>query len=278
MRPGTRVLQRWRWLQLAAERASRRLEEAAARAIHPARVETLSFVSPLGHPLPARLHTPERPASLAVLLVPGGLDGLRGVEGLSPVLTAPRLAREGYAALAWGPSGREGTAGPEDCNGPLHQEEFAAALRLLVDRYATVAVLSISFGLSIAAGALAAKPELARRVRVVIDWEGPPHRGWFRGNRVHGPDEAWWGDREPLHHIGRVACPYWRFQSAWDHVHGADTGLGLEMVRAAMEGVSPDVRLNGSGPPFETVPLGPVAVRAQAKVLLGWLREAHART
>jgi hypothetical protein len=265
---------------LGAERVARRVEEALARRRDPRPTETLPLRSPVGHALPCRMHLPAGAGPWpAVVLAPGGLDGVRGVEGLSPVLTAPRLAREGFAAVAWSPSGRDGAPGEEDRNGHVAQEEMAEVLRLVLDhpRVSSVAVLSISFGVVLAVGALVRHPDLAARVRVFVDWEGPPSRRWFQAQRLAywTHDEAWWEPREAARHVGALRCPYWRFQSAWDHVHGPDNGLGLELARAAAAGVSPDVRLNGAPPPFEPLVLGPVGLRAQAAVMVGWLREAR---
>jgi len=223
------------------------------------------------------MHLPAGPPPWdAVLLCPGGLDGVRGVEGWSPVLTAPRLAREGLAAVAWSPSGRDGAPGEEDRNGPTAQEETAAALRLTLahPRVRRVVVFSISFGVVLAVGALTRHPELAQRVAGLLDWEGPPSRRWFHVRRLAmwTHDEAWWEPREAVRHLGRLACPYHRYQSVWDHVHGPDNGLGLEAARAAAAGTCPEVRLNGAPPPFDEVRLGPVALRAQARELVAHLR------
>lgn len=268
------------WTALAAERWARRVEELAARAAARCVAAPVDLRSPLGHALPARLHHPRGDGPFpGVLLCSGGVDGIQGGEGLSPVLTAPRLAREGFAALAFGVSGREGVPGPEDRNGPLHQEEAAAALAMLLAHPrvdpSRVVVVSISFGLVQAAGALVRHPELAARVRRFVDWEGPPSRRWFHVRRLQfwTQDEAWWADREAVQLLPRVACPYWRYQSRWDHVHGPVADLGREAALAASTGVSPEVRLNGQGFPFDA-PGGPVSLRAQSDELVGWVRDA----
>ncbi len=264
-------------LSRTAERLRRRAQEAVARLRDPRPTEPLLVRSPLGHAIPCRVHLPAGPPPWpTVVLAPGGLDGARGVEGYSPVLTAPRLAREGFAAVAWSPAGRDGAPGPEDRNGLVAQEEFANVLReVLADpRFSPVAVVSISFGVAIATGALARWPDLADRVRIYVDWEGPPSRRWFQARRLAWwtNDDAWWEPREAARHVGRLRCPYHRFQSAWDHVHGADNGLGLEMARAAAAGTCPEVRLNGAE--VEAAVLGPVPLRAQAALMVGWLRDA----
>ena len=264
-------------LSLTVDRFGRRAEELLARRGDPRPTVDLPVRSPLGHALPCRIHLPAGPPPWpTVVLAPGGLDGARGVEGYSPVLTAPRLAREGFAAVAWSPSGRDGAPGTEDRNGLVAQEEFANVLRAVFadPRVGPVVVVSISFGVAIATGTLTRWPELAERVRLYLDWEGPPSRRWFQARRLAfwTNDDTWWEPREAARHIGRIRCPYHRAQSAWDHVHGADNGLGLEMARAAANGTSPRVLLNGA--PVEAELLGPVPLRAQARQMVAWLRDA----
>lgn len=267
----------------ALDRRARRLREPLARAALP----TLSRAVPLtvdGLRLPARLHTPTSPPPWpGVLLVPGGLDGHTLFEGAEAVLSAPRLARHGFAALCFSPSGRDGAPGEEDRNGPTHQAQCAAALRLLeaqpeVDR---VAVLSVSFGAVMVAGALADDPTLAARVRVWMDWEGPGSRRWFKPVGFVEPfdDEGFWGPREAARRMPAVACPYHRIQSAWDHVWGPERAIGWEMVTAVAGGACPDVRLNGQRGPFDDMARfrWPSAMELrQARWMLRWLGEGVA--
>lgn len=232
--------------------------------------------SPAGYDLPARLHHPKGSGPFpGVLLCPGGLDGAASLESLQMVLSAPQLAREGYAALAWTPSGREGAPGNEDYNGPLHQEEAAVALRALlrdprVDP-TRVVVLSISFGLVQAMGALTRHPDLAAQVRGLIDWEGPGHRRWLRLS--FRPPPAFFVPREAVRMAPHLTCPYRRFQTELDHVHGPRPDIGLEMAHAVANGICPDVRLNDARPPFHDVHWEPATRVAQAKRLLAWVDE-----
>lgn len=268
------------WTALAAERGWLRIREAAARQRDPMRVTEVALRSPEGYTLPARLHLPVGAGPFpAVLFCPGGLDGTRGAEGLSPVLTAPRLARHGVATLAWSPSGRDGSPGAEDRNGLLHQEECRNALRALLEHPAVdpdrVVVLSISFGLVLALGALTRWPDLALRIRGLVDWEGPPSRKWFEASRLKfwTIDEPWWAPREAERSIGRLRCPYERFQSAWDHVHGPDHGLGEEIVDAALAAGVPTVRFNGVDATVRPRMYAPISLRAQGDQLLAIVKE-----
>ena len=92
------------WTGLTAARLAFRAEEALARHQNPVRVSDVAMRSPAGHALPARIHLPPGDRHPAVLLCPGGLDGLNGGEGLSVVLGCQRLARSGIAAMCWSPS------------------------------------------------------------------------------------------------------------------------------------------------------------------------------
>lgn len=229
-----------------ADRHRRRLQEATARQRLPIEPQALPLRSPAGHDLPCRLYPAPGRAAPGVLLVPGALDGMSALEGLSCVLTAPRLARAGLTTLVFTPSGREGVAGREDHCGPLHQAECAAALRLLLARTERVAVVSISFGLPMAMGALTRSPGLASSVAVMMDWEGPGHRRWLRAPATdHTADPSYWAPREAVTMFGALACPYHRVQSRWDHVHGRQLSIGTEMLEAASSGTAPAVWING---------------------------------
>ena len=233
------------------DRRARRLVEPLARRVAPTRVRALKLQSPAGYALPCRLHLPpdEGPWP-GVLLIAGGLDGAKKAESAEIVVSAQRLARAGFAAMVFSPSGRDDAPGVEDKNGPLHQEEGAEALRLLLSlpEVRAVSVLSISYGLVLAMGALTRHPELAERVQGLMDWEGPGSRRWFLPvGFAPGPgDEVFWRDREAAVMAPRLRCPYHRVQSRWDHVHGPQTGLALEMLRAASGGDCPQIRLNGA--------------------------------
>ncbi len=263
------------------DRGMMRLRERAWGRLRATRRRALALESPQGHPLACRLHLPPGNGPWpGVLVVPGGLDGAASVESPSCVLPAQRLARAGLVAAVFSPSGREGQGGPADCNGPLHQAECAQALAALLacpevaDR--PVGVLSLSFGLVMALGALRDRPELSRRVGLLVDWEGPGSRRWFAATPIGSPadDDAFWEPREGVRLVHGLRVPYRRFQSAWDHVHGPDTGIGWEMAEAAVAGGCPSVHLNEHGLPLPdpaAVRWGPALRSQQGAVLLQWL-------
>lgn len=273
------MLARATWATLSAARLRFRAAELVARQTTPTAARDVRVRSPAGYDLPARLHHPlgattPRPG---VLVCPGGLDGLGGGEGLSVVLGCQRLARAGFAALCWSPSGREGAPGVEDRNGPLHQAEAVEGLRVLASDPAVdparIVVLTISFGVVLGLAAAVARPA---GVRGLVDWEGPPSRKWFVASRLklrsRPEEDAFWAEREAVRRVGALRVPYWRAQGSWDHVHGPESGLALEMVNAAVAGGVPDVRLNRArswAPPK----LLSSAVEEQSAAMLGWIRE-----
>lgn len=171
-----------------------------------------------------------------VLMVPGGLDGVAALAGPGAVAPAPWLARRGWVVYGFCPSGREHVPGDEDFNGPRHQQELLGVLEELADERPVL--LSLSFGLVCASGALARAPSLAARLPGLVDWEGPPSRRWFEAARIGAPptDEAFWGSREAVRWLPALRCPYVRLQSRWDHVHGAEVSLADEAVDAALTG------------------------------------------
>jgi hypothetical protein len=74
--------------------------------------------------------------------------------------------------------------------------------------------------------------------------------------------------------IRGLGCPYRRFQSTWDHVHGSNADLAIEMARAAAAGACPRVRLMDAAPPFDDVAWGPPTPMAQGGMLVRWALQA----
>lgn len=208
--------------------------------------------------MPCRLHVPQKEGLFpGILMLPGGLAGADALEGPTSVITPQCFARNGFAAMSFTPSGREGALGQENWNGQDHQREVVCALRKLaahplVDADNTL-IVSISFGVVLGLGALNCSPDLAAQLRGFIDWEGPGHRRWFAGLEKNGfrSDPQFWENREGVHLIKALQCPYYRLQSSYDHVHGDNAEIGLEMVRAAVQAGVPTVALNGNTSPIE---------------------------
>ncbi len=198
---------------------------------------------------------PEGPECVAaVVYAPPGFD-----PGLDRVgeAQALALADAGFATFVWDPRGRGESAGEEDANGFLSQDDFAAVVRWAASQASVdptrVLLYSRSFGGTLAAGALARDTTLAPLGWV--DFESP---GWLSDDLAYatehtaervqsladasGDPEVWFSEREAAGFMGDVAVPYHRAQGNPDH---ALTTLqaAIAMVNGATS--SPAVRLNG---------------------------------
>lgn len=181
-----------------------------------------------------------------LILVPGGM-------GTLPLQKAVHLASLGYAVILFDPEGRGQSEGKEDYDGFIHQDGLAEVIRAAaalpgVDAQ-RLGLVSYSYGITMASGALARYPDLP--VRFLIDWEGPADRydttsDCQPNTDIPWPpckDDAFWAQREAINFIGQIRVPYQRLQSEKDHVQ-PDVLHALRMVNAAAQGSSPWVRLN----------------------------------
>jgi pimeloyl-ACP methyl ester carboxylesterase len=199
----------------------------------------------------------------ALLLIPGGTDpGSRFAE--SPANTAQVIADEGFAVVLFDADGRGYSEGEEEQNGYVHQDglaavvEFAAALPEIDE--GRFGVASWSFGVTMAAGALARYPDLP--LRFLIDWEGPANRddtggcgedhvGHLQGHPCD--DEEFWREREASIFALGLQVPYLRLQSERDHAQPDNDHALLMIANATAErygghGRAPWTRLNDLRP------------------------------
>ena len=184
----------------------------------------------------------------ALVLVPGG-------TGATEPRKAEALAAEGFLVIIFDPEGRGRSEGTEDYNGFIGQDGLAAVIEaatalpgLDANRYGLV---SYSYGVTLATGALARHPDLP--IDFYIDWEGPVDRTYTTtgcgANRAGGiqwqacSNESWWAEREALNFIAEVRVPYQRIQSQTDHVQPTNNHA-IDIVNAAVAGGVPWVRLN----------------------------------
>ncbi len=189
-----------------------------------------------------------------LVIIPGGDDpGSAIIEG-----DISRMAGErGFVVVAFDPDGRGRSGGEESYNGFTHQDGLAAVIQFAAglpevdgDR---MGLMSFSFGVTMASGVLARYPELP--IRFFVDWEGPADRrdttvGCKPSPRYDWPschDDAAWAEREALTFISQIHVPYQRVQMANDHVQ-PDVSHAVHLVNAAVEGLSPWVRLNDYAP------------------------------
>ncbi|MDP2317589.1 MAG: CocE/NonD family hydrolase [Pseudomonadota bacterium] len=214
----------------------------------------LRLLSAAGYPLAARLTRPQGDDRLpGVVISPAIHQGLREVDTYASAVTAAEVARLGYAVLSFDPAGRGESWGEEDFGGPEHQDDLRVAiLALLATPGVTgVGVLSLSYGIVAAAGALSRYAD-ELPVRWLLDWEGPCDREIITtgGTRLvpaagHAlDDEDYWRPREPVRHIGGVRCGYARLQAWPDHAQPDELRHAERMIRAGAAGSVPWVQIN----------------------------------
>jgi pimeloyl-ACP methyl ester carboxylesterase len=168
--------------------------------------------------------------SPALVLVPGGRgDSSTFLKATPGGSEAQELADHGFIVIVFDPDGRGESGGVEDDNGFVHQDGLAQVIRFAatlpeVDS-SRIGLVSYSYGVTMATGALARYPELP--ILFYVDWEGPADRsdtggcdadmlGHLQGNACD--DEAFWCGREASTFILSIRVPYQRLQSRADHV------------------------------------------------------------
>ena len=187
----------------------------------------------------------------ALVLVPPGLE-----EGLPELDEAEELAAARVFVVAFDPPGRGQSPGEEDHGGPTQQHALAAVLAWTAARDEVdptrVGLRTRSYGLVMAAGALAGWPELDPLS--LVDIEGPVR---LPEDLEHVPDhsretltaaatgEAWWEERSPSEHLGQVRAHYRRIQALEDHATGLWLGHAQSGLNLAVEGEAARVDLNG---------------------------------
>ncbi len=197
-----------------------------------------------------------------LVLVPGGSSDSSGF--LKPPSQAQRLADAGLTIVVFDPDGRGRSEGKEDYDGYTHQDGLAAIIRFVatlpeVDA-SQIGLVSYSYGITMAAGALARYPDLP--VLFLIDWEGPADRNDTGGcdaahtghlKKYPCDDEAFWREREAATFALHLSVPYQRLQSERDHVQ-PDNNHALLMIANATakeyggHGIAPWTRLNSLEP------------------------------
>jgi pimeloyl-ACP methyl ester carboxylesterase len=165
-----------------------------------------------------------------LVLVPGGRgDSSSFLKSTPGGSEAQELADHGFAVVVFDPDGRGESEGTEDDNGYVHQDGLAAVIAFAATLSAVdparLGLVSYSYGVTMATGALARYPDLP--ILFYIDWEGPANRndtggcdadklGHLQGHPCD--DEAFWSEREASAFALTMDVPYQRLQSRVDHV------------------------------------------------------------
>jgi hypothetical protein len=230
------------------------------------RVDTLHVVNPVsGGVITAHVHLPTHNVTTgslpAVVLVPDGLypGNVFDTSGLSDMIAA-----DGFAALTFDPEGRGSSRQyPEDYDGAVHQAGLQACLDVLdtlsyVDT-SRVGILSVGYGVTMAAGMLAHCPP-SWPVKFLIDFEGPADR-YETSSDSGGPvpvspdSQSFWQYREASRDMSQISCRYLRIQTAKDHnPRILDNRDCIVLIDSATAGVAPWTRVNDSvmNPPDRT--------------------------
>ena len=204
----------------------------------------------------------DRGALPALVAIPGGTGD--SSDFLGPPDRVQGIADGGFAVIVFDPDGRGRSEGEEDQNGYTHQDGLAEIVRFVaalpeVDEM-QIGMVSWSYGVTMAAGALARHPDLP--VRFLIDWEGPANRddtggcgddavGHLQGHPCD--DEDFWREREASIFALDLRVPYQRLQSAKDHAQ-PDNDHAVLMINNATDeaygghGKAPWTRLNDLEP------------------------------
>jgi hypothetical protein len=226
----------------------------AVRAHGPLVYTDLPLLSTAGYPLAARITRPAATGPVpGVVVSPAIHHGRAELDGFTSAVTAAEIAQLGYAVLTFDPAGRGESWGTEDFGGAEHQDDLRVAVAALLAAadVAGVGVLSLSYGIVAAAGALSRfADELP--VRWLVDWEGPSDReiittGGTRLVPADGhtlDDDTYWHPREPVRHLGGLRCGYVRLQALPDHAQPQELRHAERLVRAAAAGSAPWFQIN----------------------------------
>lgn len=180
--------------------------------------------------------------------------------------------------------------GTEDYNGFVHQDDLKSVIKAARQwpcvNPEMIGVISLSYGVCIAAGCLGRHREL--NIRFLIDVEGPSDssvtmcdswllnrlpenerpevmhvlfRHWSVKRDASRSNIDWWKEREALRYIGSVRVPYLRLQAFWDHMQPPNRDYpdgfdrppewyrnkhAVDMINAATNGAAPWTRMNDS--------------------------------
>jgi len=226
-----------------------------------------------------RIRKPEGDGPFPVLI------GVAGGEGYYAFVSelSDGLLEEEIVVVDFAPQGRAESDGDDNYHGYVHQDDLKAVVDLVYSlsfvQKDSIGILSYSYGVVLATGALARYPDLP--VAFLIDWEGPYCPGkelqqglendeaWaydaFRflsdGREpipeelshlvLHGGsiyDEAYWEERDASRFAADIPCPYLRVQFDQDHAQGSNKTHMIAIINAATTRSGQWTRLNDNPP------------------------------
>jgi hypothetical protein len=224
---------------------------------------TASFFIPSlnGNQIGIRIMKPEGDGPFPVLIGVAGGDGMYAFQSSF----STQVLEMGIMMVDFAPQGRGGSEGEDNYNGTDHQDDLKAIVDFVSElpfvRKDDIGILSYSYGLILATGALSRYPEMP--IAFLIDWEGPacPGRDLRRGlendepwayetlrflNKgvdispeeldkflLHGGliyDDDYWEERDAVRFGANLPCPYLRVQFDEDHTQGTYKTHMIEII------------------------------------------------
>jgi predicted acyl esterase len=183
----------------------------------------------------------------AVVLSPGSDHDRRTFCTNAAPIHGDEVAALGCVVLAYDPTGRGESWGPEDFGGPEHQDNVVCAVAWLREhpkvQQEAIGLVGISLGVSSAVGGAKALAQRGHPVAWVIDWEGPCDQQTITANQTmnapamgHKADDlTYWAPREAVRAVGAIQAKYWRLQANPDHAQPRELGHARKMMAAASE-------------------------------------------
>ena len=224
----------------------------------------LSIPSLNGNKIAIRIKKPEGDGPFPVLIGVAGGDGMYAFRSELPT----SLLEKGIMTVDFAPQGRGESEGDDNHHGFVHQDDLKAIVdflsRLSFVQKDNIGILSYSYGVVLATGALARYPDMP--VAFLIDWEGPscPGKDLQRGLEndeawayetirflsngrettpeelprflLHGGsifDEEYWEERDASRFAADIPCPYLRVQFDQDHAQGPYKTHMIKIINAA---------------------------------------------
>ncbi|MFA5854729.1 MAG: hypothetical protein WC846_00335 [Candidatus Gracilibacteria bacterium] len=209
-----------------------------------------------------------------VVIIPGTTNS--GIETLSEQKEQiQNTIDKGIAVVLFDIDGRGNNEGTENLNG-FDAQDGLMAISLTVAKNPLVnkdqmGLISLSYGVAMGSG-MVARYANTQPFLWYMDWEGPVDRYGITGNCGENAstknfkaqlkksksnlkagdhlcsEDDFWSEREAVTFLAKVEIPYQRIQGEIDHGGNPDNSKSITAVNAAINGISPWVRLNSEEP------------------------------